>query len=180
MGNLFTDFRETKGWRLLKKFFKHNFTPRIWYLICEIISLIIFSEYHSLAEKRENRLSFLQRRQKQAVETKMKHEQPLSRTLGSQLQSAPLARSALFWTWAPLHQPVPSPSKTGQVWFSVWKAAPILTSTHLWVSSALATEAPGCSFSIFVLHFQVTQDSVSSLRMIPWWLKKKLPSLDLS
>lgn len=155
----------------------------IWYLICEVISLIMFSEDYSLAQKRGETLLI----PTENTETCWGNKR--------QVQTASLQRP---WIWQPrwhtwLRAPSAGPrlhctsraqpTRQGQtsLIFSVQKAAPILPSAYLWISSALATETPRWSFSIFVLYFQVTKDSVFSLKNdFLVTISLKIPSLGLS
>lgn len=185
VGNLITDFRKIKGWSPLNLFiFKHDYTFGIWDLICEIIGWIMFSEDHSLPPERGKPLSHPAENTKNTQEKLRGGLNSLSAgalgfsPAGSTLSSErPLLDSG---STAPAQA---SPTKTmTSLNFSGQKAAPILTSTHLWVSSAFATETPRWSFSIFVLSFQVSQNSVSSLKMTPWllFLKNSLLSSEVS
>lgn len=151
--------------------FKNNYIPRTWYLICEVISLIIFSD-HSLAQSEENPPSLLQRTQKHSGKTKLKCKQSLCKgPLISPARPAHWARSALFWLRAPLHQPGSRPQdKSGFQCLESCSGSPVPISAHPSASSAVATETPRCSFSIFVQYFQVTLSSSSSVRRISWWL----------
>lgn len=102
--------------------FKNNCIPGTWYLTCEVISLIIFSD-HSLAQSEENPPSLLQRTQKHAGETKLKCKQSLfARVLWSHQRrqhtelGAPSSGCGLpCSSLAPAH-------RTSRV-LSVWKAA---------------------------------------------------------